>query len=123
LLAQMTPEQLVDAVVAWKPSSAFGAPEPRGLSRSISHVVSHKATVYAADAKVLKRLDATYLYGVLDGFRTAVRAGRSFDWPSVLDLCVWVTSQPRKIGNRKESARGLHSHWGEARKAVLWLIS
>jgi hypothetical protein len=122
-LIRMTPEQVVDVADSWQPSPEFGTPAPEGLSRSIAAVVEKAADVYAARAKVLERLDPTYLRGVFGGFRSAIQAGRSFDWSPVLDLCVWATSRPRKIPGRTPKIMGFDAHWGHARRAVLELLS
>ena len=122
-LVQMTPDGVVDFVVSWTPSPSFGAAAPAGLSRVIESVVASRPDSYASAAKLLERLDPTYLRGALDGFADAVRAGRPFDWTAVIELCAFVTSQPRKIAGRKPTVMGLAPNWGGARAAVLRLLS
>ena len=122
-LARMTPRQAVDAIISWKPSSEFGSPEPRELSRTLERVVGQKSESYAAAAGDLKRLQPIYLPGALRGFGAAVKAGRAFDWKPVLDLCAWATSHPRKLSNPKGPPFDDDSHWRNARFEVLWLLS
>jgi hypothetical protein len=122
-LAQMTPTQVVDTIVSWKPSSELGSLDPEELSHTLERVVGQKPESYAAAAGDLKRLEPIYIPGALRGFAVAVRGGRTFDWKPVVDLCAWVTSHPRKISSRKTPPFDDNIHWGNARLAVLWLLS
>ncbi len=122
-LVQMSPEALVDFVVSWIPSSTFGAPEPTGLSRAIQSVVERRPDSYAANARLLERLDPTYLRGALDGFASAALAERPFEWVPVIDLCAFATARPRRIAGRKPTMMGLDANWGGARASVLHLLS
>jgi hypothetical protein len=122
-LAQMTPTQVVDTIASWKPSSEFGSPDPEELLHTLERVVGQKPESYAAAAGDLKRLEPIYLPGALRGFAVAVRAGRAFDWRPVVDLCAWVTSHPRKLSSRRTPPFDDNTHWGNARFAVLWLLS
>jgi len=122
-LAQMTPTQVVETIASWKPPSEFGSPDPEELSRTLERVVGQKPESYAAAAGDLNRLQPIYLPGALRGFAVAVRAGRAFDWRPVVDLCAWVTSHPRRISSRKTPPFDDNAHWGNARFAVLWLLS
>ena len=117
-LAQMTPAQVVDTI-----GSRIGSPDPEELSRTLERVVGQKTESYAAAAGDLKRLQPIYLPGALRGFAMAVRAGHAFEWKPVVDLCAWVTSHPRKISSRKTPLLADNAHWGNARFAVLWLLS
>lgn len=122
-LAEMSPTQVVETIASWTPSSEYGSREPQELSRTLERVVGQNPESYAAAAGDLKRLPPVCLPGAIGGFSTALRAGRAFDWGPVLDLCVWATSHPRKLSNPKGPPSDDDAHWGNARFAVLWLLS
>jgi hypothetical protein len=122
-LAEMSPTQVVETIASWKPSSEFGSREPEELSRTLERVVGQSPESYAAAAGDLKRLPPVFLPGAIRGFSIALRAGRAFDWGPVLDLCVWATFHPRKTSNPKGPPLDDDAHWGNARFAVLWLLS
>jgi hypothetical protein len=122
-LAEMSPTQVVETIASWKPSSEFGSREPQELSHTLERVVGQNPEIYAAAAGDLKLLPPVCLPGAIRGFSAALRAGRAFDWEPVLDLCAWATSHPRKISNQKGSSFDDDAHWGNARFAVLWLLS
>ena len=122
-LAQMTPTEVVETIASKTPSSEFDRREQEELSRALERVVGEKPESYAAAAGELKRLLPIYLPGAIRGFAVAVRAGRAFDWRPVVDLCAWATSHPRRISIRKTPPSDDNAHWGNARFAVLWLLS
>jgi hypothetical protein len=123
VLARMSPSELVDTVQSWKPSFEFDGPEPEDLSRKLASLVEQKPEVYAAAAEDLKRLDPTFLRGMLNGFDSAARIGRAFDWKPVSELCAWTVSRPRQIPDRSETPFGFDTHWGHAQHRALMLLS
>jgi len=122
-LAQLSPAEVVDKIQSWPAPSGFAVPEPEGLSRTLASVVEKRPDVWAAAIEDVKRLDPTYLRGVLSGFRAVTGAGNSIDWKRVVDLCAWVSSRPREIPGRKATPFGLDAHWGSARHHMLLLLS
>jgi hypothetical protein len=122
-LAEMSPTQAVETIASWKPSSEFGTPEPGELSRTLERVVGQKPESYAAAAGDLKLLPPVCLPGAIRGFSAALRAGRAFDWKPILELCAWATSHPRKLSTSKGPPFDDDAHWGNARFAVLRLLS
>jgi len=122
-LVRLSAEEVVDFVTSWPPSSDFGAPQPEGLSRSLAVAVEQAPQKWAAVARSLQRLDPTYLRGALRGFQGAALAERAFDWTPVIELCVFVTAQPRDLPGRRESVMGLDTSWRGARSAAIDLLS
>jgi hypothetical protein len=122
-LVRLSAEEVIDFVTSWPPSSDFGAPQPAGLSQALGVAVEQAPQKWAAAARSLKRLDPTYLRGALRGFQGAAVAERAFDWTPVIELCVFVTAQPRDIQGRWESIMGLDTSWRGARAAAIDLLS
>ena len=119
-LAVMTPEQMVDAVASLPGDSRAIRSE---VGKSVAAVVEQNVEIYATNAMVLERLDPSCLWSVFHGFAQAVRARRAFDWTSVVDLCVWATSESRTNRRRKHKPSEQEGDWTNTRLAALRLLS
>jgi hypothetical protein len=85
----MSVEELIEAVRRWKPSGALGV-DPEALSRQIANVVSGKPGPFASHAHRFTALEAIYLRGILEGFTSALVAGKEVAWEPVVELCAWA---------------------------------
>jgi hypothetical protein len=122
-LRSMSLDDLVLFLAEWKPKNDWMEPTEEGLGRKVEEVVGAEPARFAADCERFATLDVTYVRSVIAGFAAAVRAGRSFDWPPVLRLCVWVVEQPREILGRSVSQRmDRDPDWGWSRKQIADLL-
>lgn len=122
-LAALSPEQLFDYLRGWKPSGHWASPTPEGLARTLSGVIASNPSRYSASLSQFKALDPTYVRGVVDGFREAVKNKKSFKWDDVLQLCEWVVNQPRQINRTNRESDDVDPDWGWCRSSIAWLIS
>src|ERR1019366_7240314 len=119
----MRPAEVVDALGSQPPSSDIDSRRPAALSGTLASVVQQKPDVYAPAAAELKRLNPTHLRGALNGFASAIQAGRAFDWKPVTELCAWTACHPAQIAEREDLPSGVDANWGHARHDVLLLLS
>lgn len=122
-IASMDVDELVDYLRTWEPSGGHMAPTPEGLSRVLSAVVTENPQQYASQATRFAEVDPTYVRGLLSGLRESLKQRKTFEWSAVLDLCVWVVSQPRDIPGRTAEYMDLDPGWVWARKAIGDLLS
>jgi hypothetical protein len=123
-LKAMTAENIVVYLKSWHPSSEFMSPSPEGLARELSSVIAEDPERFAVASNRFRKLDPTYVHGLIDGLSDAAKQGHAFSWSPVLDLCLWVVRQPREIIGREEDYRelieehDLDPDWGWTRKAI-----
>lgn len=123
-IQQMEFEELVDFLQHWEPDDSWTAPTPEGLGRELSTVVTETPRLYAIGASQFMGLDPTYVRSLLCGLKDALKAGNSFPWDSVLDLCKWVVNQGREFPERLVSQRlDKDPDWGWTRKSIADLLS
>src|SRR5207249_10267068 len=111
-LKRLTIEELLDTVRTWSTTSDPYSHSPEGLSREFSALVAEEPNKFAVSAEKFIGLNATYVRGLIDGLRTALKEKRSFDWESVLLLCNWVVNQPRNTVSRVVSHEDDDPDWG-----------
>lgn len=121
-LADLEPRQVVERLREWAPESGSWMPTPEGLGRILQRVVATTPAEYAVISGEFVGLDATYVRALLAGLTDAVRDGQPFDWPPVIELCVWVLGQPT-AGDQRAAYMDRDPHWGWARKQVASLLS
>jgi len=125
-LADLSVEALVEYLRTFTPQQAFEpGPSIEGLGRTVTNVVAGAPEEYARRADLFRTLDRTYVRALLDGFREAKRANKSFDWDNVLDVALWVVEQPVDLADVDESQAHYDADpsWRWARKALANLIS
>ena len=125
-LGELSVEDLVEYLRTFVPQRTF---EPRpsieGLGRTVTSVVAAAPEGYARRAELFRKLDRTYVRALLDGFRNARRANKSFDWDQALGLALWVVEQPVALsdvddGQAHEDA---DPTWRWSRKSLADLVS
>jgi hypothetical protein len=123
-LGAMSPPDLVKYLADWRPSGdVFRGPTSEGLGREVTSIITGKPEAYAASATDFKRLgEPTYVRAVIQGFEFALKQAHPFDWPNVLDLCAWATSQEREVAGRNTNFPDADPHWGWTRAAVARLL-
>jgi len=124
-LAKLSPSDLVSYLAEWKsPGDRFQGASPEGLGRELTAAVASDPARYAADAAEFKRLsEPTYIRAIVQGFHDALKQKRMFQWPKVLDLCVWAVGQKREIPGRDVGRFEMDAHWGWTTAAVSRLLT
>lgn len=124
-LAKMTGAELVAYLQDWRPAGDWplGASQ-EGLGREVNALVAEKPETYAAQSVEFKGLtEPTYVRAILQGFQDALKAKRKFDWPQVLDLCIWAVERERETSGRNVLRFEADPHWGWTRAAVSRLLT
>lgn len=122
-LASMPIEDVLKLVREWQPNDEWGKPTPEGLARLLDEVVAADPVPYAAVAPEFAEVDPTYARAVISGFQKALREGRTFDWPSVLELAKIALTKPRVLEGRDENNWDIDAGWKWTRKEVAHLLS
>jgi len=97
-------------------------------TRELVGVVAQDPERFAQASSRFRDLDPTYARGLINGLRDAAKQGPPFSWSPVLDLCLWIVSQPRDIPGRLEKQRelierhDLDPDWSWTRKAIAELL-
>jgi hypothetical protein len=101
-LEAMSVAEIVAFVGHWQPPEADGwrIPSREGLARVLRDLVSEEPERFAAEASAFAEVDPTYVHALVGGLRQARTNGRTFSWPSVLELAVSVLDRPRQIEGR-----------------------
>jgi len=115
-------KELVLFLRGWQAPEDPMAPSPEGLGRELTAVVASDPERFAKEAHLFRDTDATYVRGIISGFRDAANQKRTFPWLPVLDLCQWVVDQRREISEQQN--RPLHHDpgWGWSRKTIADLL-
>lgn len=121
-LKMMTPVEVLRTLREWEPPEDHFESSPEGLGRAFQEVIAADPAAFAASAEDFKGLEPTYVRSLLGGFEDAIKAGLSFEWRPVLDLCAWVFGQPRSEDEEDQEDFHRDPHWGGARRQVARLI-
>jgi hypothetical protein len=122
-LADKSDEELLAYLYEWEPEDQWGGPSVEGLAQALGVVAQRDPLRVSLLAPQLRGLRPVYVQWLLDGLQEAIREGRSFDWPSLLDLCTWVTAQPREIvGGRGGDYGDSDPGWVWTRREVASLL-
>jgi len=110
-MLKMSPEQLVEALNAWRFTGEWRAPEPEGLARELAKLAAKDAPRLSEKAEAFETLtQPTYVRGIAQGLDDAVKAQQAISWKPVLHFCKWAVDQPRGEGPE---------HTG---KQIAWLL-
>jgi len=122
-MLKMSPEQLVEALNAWRFTGEWRSPEPEGLARELAKLAAKDASRLSDKAKAFEILtQPTYVRGIAKGFGHAVKAQQAISWKPVLHFCKWVVNQPRGEGPEDGRLESFDNTWGPARKQIAWLL-
>ena len=88
---------VLDDLLDWSPTDGadpLEAPSPEGAGRILKRRASKRPEEFIEERGRLKRLEATYLRNIVEGFDEALRAGQNLDVDCVLDICRWISTRP-----------------------------
>ena len=125
-LENLGASELIKYLKSWDPASEqqigpFG-PSEEGLGTVLTNIVTKDPGAIIANLHELKGADPTYVRATIQGFEGALRAGKSLDWQQVIELCMWVVSQPREIPGRSGDPMRRDPDWNWTRGAIVSLI-
>jgi hypothetical protein len=120
-LESMTTQEITAFLRAWQPSEEFMTPSREGLTRNLATAVAAEPRHFAESAGEMTDLHPTYLRGLIDGWASAAKEGRSFQWPPVLNLCRWIVEQKHNSQTTAEETWST-SEWQLARRAITYLL-
>ncbi len=92
-LRQMPVEDIASFVRYWQPPSGFRGPSHEGLRSVLMKLVGEDPQRFAVASQFLRELPRAHLLTTLYGFREAIKAGKSFPWSPLLDLCNQILSR------------------------------
>jgi hypothetical protein len=121
-LQAMQPDELARTLREWTAPAEPMQPTPEGLGRELTTAVASDPARFAAGARALIGVPATYARAYLSGLTQAVKAGAPIAWDPTLALAEWVLEQPRSATNRT-AGFDEDPHWGWARKRVADLLA
>jgi len=124
-LRAMSVSEIVNFLKTWQPQKEILEPSPEGLGRELAGVVEEDPERFAKESTRFCGLDPTYVCSLLHGLEGALRKKKIFSWGLVLELCKWVTEQPREIPGRdvrSYSLMDVDPHWGWTRKQIAHLF-
>lgn len=122
-LEKMTIDEMVEKINNWNWPGDFGGPSPEGLSRVLSNVVKSKPEQFVEETEKLKNLeDPTCIKGIIIGLRDALKEDRTFEWPKLLNFCLWVTSQPREMEIPDRGSFDKDPDWSRSRRWIASLL-
>lgn len=122
-LAEMSIAEILELMREWEPDDHWGAPTPEGLARLLGEVVASDPVPYAASAVDFSEVDPTYARAVIGGLQDALREGRSFEWPPVLELARIALTKPRVIEGRDEDNWDIDAGWKWTRKDLAHFLA
>ena len=93
-LQSMTIESLVSYLQVWKPSGEIMDPSTEGLGRMLTSVVAMEPAKYADESAQFQNVAPTYVRGLIEGFKEALKNKRAFAWRPVVEICKWIVTQP-----------------------------
>jgi hypothetical protein len=126
-LSALPAVDLVNYLKSWTPveGQIHGA-TPEGLGRDLRTIVGRNPEFYATSAGLFAEIsEPTYIRAVLEGLREALGEGRPFDWPPVIDLCVWASRREREMPGRGSENHYMQADpdWGGVRAAIARLLN
>jgi len=122
-LRRMSADELIAYLSSWSPSGDWMSPSREGLSRDLQQLVAAEPGRFAEAMDGVRTLDPTYVRGIIEGWREAVRQEVGFDWQSVLELCNWVVERPQQLDSPSPVHEDRDPGWSWARRSVTDLLS
>jgi hypothetical protein len=122
-LSTQSVEAIVSYVRDWRPTEGWTEASAEGLGRIMSSVIAQTPQRFAREAERFLGLDPTYVRALFQGLIEARKANREFPWGPVLNLCRWVTEQPREIPGRQAKHFEHDPGWLWAQRAATDLLA
>lgn len=113
---------IVKFLQSWEPSDDFMSPSKEGLGKVLSSIIAKNPVKFVSEVNAFKAVDLTYVKFVIYGFQEAVNSEFVFEWDCLIELCLWVVSQPREIEGRLKT-RDSDVDWGGTRDAITDLLT
>jgi hypothetical protein len=121
-LRELQPDGLIEFLRNWSSDGNWNSPSPEGLGRALSAMLATEPDRLAVHADLLRGLDPTYVRSAIEGFREAVKEGKTIAWDPILTLGEWIVSQPREIVGRTVNRGDSDPDWSWTRSAIAGLM-
>jgi hypothetical protein len=124
-LQKLSPEDLLEYFEQWQPASEFFGDSVAGLGRALSELVALNPERFTkVSAEFLNRkLNPTYLYYLLSGYRSAAKERRSFSWEPVINFVGEIVEKNRdRTIYEHTPAEVLEVSWSGVTQAVCELL-
>jgi hypothetical protein len=121
-LSLLTVEELHRMLESFEPSpNPFTGPSAEGVGKQLEELVAASPALFAEREDLLLFREPTFTRSVIDGFRTAVVAGKEIPWKPILALCAMVLGKPTNEDESKWPV-GRDPGWTWAQVSVFQLI-
>jgi len=121
-LKEMTSPSILSYLASWQPGSDMFSETAEGLGRNFVVIVEDRPNEFVAAAEEFKTLAPTYVRSFLEGLQRSLTQGKMFEWRPVLDLMIWIATQPREILGLTGGLMIADPDWGWSRGAVIELL-
>jgi hypothetical protein len=125
-ISKLGPRRFADWAAEWEPSPrGWEAPTPEGLAGEISKAVQSSPEVWSgALPAIAERLrHPTYIRGILDGLREALKAKEAaVAWDRLVPTFELVVSEPWPVARLAEDNFDADPDWAECNRVVTRLI-
>jgi hypothetical protein len=113
--------QIVQKVIEFKVEDRWNGPSEEGFARALAKAIEEQPSRFANDIQAYLPIGTNYTYFVLDGFREAWKAKRSFDWSPVLQFCLQYISSNRFLNLASDTKNS--SGWNNEQRQVVGAVS
>jgi len=124
-LIEMNGEEIIEAIHNFKDEGfQFGKPSIEGFADAIGKAVESNPQKFSDEIFVYKSLDTLFVYQIIYAFKDAWKDGKSFNWETVLNFCLYYISE--EGFNRKwhvKNKDGNYSKLGWVIDSIAHLIS
>lgn len=125
-ISELGPEPFADWAAGWEPPPrGWEAPTPVGLAGELSQAVRSSPEVWnRALPEIAGRLrHPTYIRGILDGLREALKAdGYGATWDRLVQTFELIASEPWPVARLTEDTFDADPDWAECNRVIVWLI-
>jgi len=122
-LQRLSADEIASYLKNWTPRTDWQEPTPEGLARVLEAVIAKSPERFISHLPSFHDVDCTYARAIVQGFTSALKAGHSLNWPSVIEFLQWISQQPRAELRPIGVSLDRDPHWGWARKSVVSLLS
>lgn len=114
---------LIDFLESWEPSDGHSMELPEGISRALTSAVAKEPNKFERILLDLLKVDKTYIRGVLNGYREALKENVQFDWIALIQFLNGVTHSSLKSDEQVSSEYlGRDPDWSWTRTEIARLL-
>lgn len=122
-IAEMTEDQLIDYMSKWRPSGQWSSESYWGLRGAIEKAVSLAPNRFSQMVNRFREVDPTYIGGLLQGFKEAIKSQQEFPWDNIVSFALWIVDQPHELPEQPIVDEELDSDLSSVRKRLADLLA